>query len=129
MEKVPILMCVILSNLQAVLTYTSMVRTNRFTIETIEFIQDVVDKSESLASLVFYLRIKRIIVVHSLELSVFVFGMTGSFWVRNHFIYQKKKQKAKQNKKRMEHSDVNRKFSEIVVEPTNHSSINYVKYS
>lgn len=45
-DKVPILTCVIFSNLQAVLTYTSMVRTNKFTIETIEFIQEVVNKSE-----------------------------------------------------------------------------------
>lgn len=45
-EKRPSLMCVILSNLQAFLTYTSMVKTNRFTIETIEYIQEVVDKSE-----------------------------------------------------------------------------------
>lgn len=45
-EKRPSLMCVILSNLQAFLTYTSMVKTNRFTIETIQFIQEVVDKSE-----------------------------------------------------------------------------------
>lgn len=45
-EKRPSLMCVILSNLQAFLTYTSMVKTNRFTIETIEYIQEVVVKSE-----------------------------------------------------------------------------------
>lgn len=45
-DRRPSLMCVILSNLQAFLTYTSMVKTNRFTIETIEYIQEVVDKSE-----------------------------------------------------------------------------------
>lgn len=50
-EKRPSLMCVILSNLQAFLTYTSMVKTNRFTIETIEYIQEVVDKSELLTRL------------------------------------------------------------------------------
>lgn len=54
LEKRPSLMCVILSNLQAFLTYTSMVRTNRFTIETIEYIQEVVDKSELLAAVVFF---------------------------------------------------------------------------
>lgn len=48
-EKRPSLMCVILSNLQAFLTYVSMVKTNRFTIETIEYIQAVVDKSEFLS--------------------------------------------------------------------------------
>lgn len=45
-EKRPILICVILSNLQAFLTYISMAKTNRFTIETIEYIQRIVDKSE-----------------------------------------------------------------------------------
>lgn len=40
------LTCVILSNLQGILTYMSMVNTNQFTIETIDHMQEIIDKSE-----------------------------------------------------------------------------------
>lgn len=45
-EKMPILMCVAMSYLQAILTYMSMAKTNRFTIATIEHMQQIIDKSE-----------------------------------------------------------------------------------
>lgn len=41
------LMCVIMSNLQGILTHASMVNTNQFTIETIDHMQEIIDKSES----------------------------------------------------------------------------------
>lgn len=45
-QKMSNIMCVIMSNLQGILTYISMVNSNQFTIDTIDHMQQIVDKSE-----------------------------------------------------------------------------------
>lgn len=52
-QKMSNIMCVIMSNLQGILTYISMVNSNQFTIDTIDHLQQIVDKSEFAVSFFF----------------------------------------------------------------------------
>lgn len=48
MQKKSNVLCIFVAILQVILTYVSMIKSNAFTMETIDHIQQIVDKSESL---------------------------------------------------------------------------------